>query len=364
MTSTARAIENFRDLVVSTEKTLQVQPKLAFEFAEASRFSPDTVQEINEFLDTQDTSHPFQWPKWSYGKEVFALLRCEGRIRWFAQCDLIYPATRFLKTIKALTVNRGPVCDDLEMLAIGLQHLVAATRKRKIAYIDIMPEWTGAFAETATQTLARNGWQALSDSRSSLRLCLKPPAQDIFASFRKTTRYEIRRAIGQEIEVFVARKESEYRDFLQLYAAMASQRKFAAERADLLMQLFRWLESESDHGGLFLAREAGVIRGGALVLRSGRRSWYILGATSKDGSVGVGHLLQWQAIQRAKENGCVEYDFGGYREGATSGPALFKRGFSDQVAHFISSHRYILSPGRYRALGAISKVRRTLGIKS
>jgi lipid II:glycine glycyltransferase (peptidoglycan interpeptide bridge formation enzyme) len=362
MTSTARAIE--RDPAASTAKTLRVQPKLDFELIKASRCSTQTLQEITEFLDTQETSHPFQWPRWSYGEEIFALLRCEGRIRWLAQCDLIYPASRLLKPIKALIVNRGPVCDDLEMVAIGLQTLAAEACKRKIAYIDIMPEWTGAFAGIAAETLARNRWQALSESKSSLRLCLKPSAEDLLASFRKTTRYEIRRATSQGIEVFIARKEGEYRDFLQLYSAMARQRKFAAERADLLTRVFHWLESEPGRGGLFLAREAGIIRGGALVLRFGGRSWYILGATSKDGSVGVGHLLQWKAIRWAKENGCVEYDFGGYREGATSGPALFKRGFCGQVAHFISSRRYIVNPGRYRALEAIGRVRRGLGVKS
>jgi hypothetical protein len=363
MTVNARRIENLEDSIVSAEKVLRVQPKLDFEFVEIPRCSPRTLQEINEFLDAQDTSHPFQWPEWSEGEAFFGFLRCEGRIRWVAQCGSLFPAGQFLRSIRALTVSRGPVCDDLAMLETGLQYLVAETRKRKIAFIEIMPEWTGAFGESVADVLARNGWQSLSGARSSLRLALSPSTEELLASFRKTTRYEIRRSMSEGVEVAVANSESEYREFLRLYYEMASERKFPAEEAGFLMGVFRWLHSEQGRGNLFLAREGGALRGGILAVRSGARCWYLLGATSKDGSTGVGHLLQWQAIQWAKENGCVEYDFGGYREGASSGPALFKKGFCDRVVHFLSPYRYVVTQSRHRASEAfavINRARRSL----
>jgi lipid II:glycine glycyltransferase (peptidoglycan interpeptide bridge formation enzyme) len=57
--------------------------------------------------------------------------------------------------------------------------------------------------------------------------------------------------------------------------------------------------------------------------------------------------LQWHAMQWAREQGCTEYDLGGYREGATDGPALFKKGFSEKVFRFLPTYRHALNSGRY-----------------
>ena len=287
-----------------------------------------------------------------------ALLRRQGRLQWFAQCGVLYPAGRVLRPIRALTVNKGPICDDLELMEAGLRQLVAESRKRKIAYVEIAPEWTGAFAESANSLLGRNGWQALPGARSSLRLDLSPDLEHLFASFRKGTRYEIRRAERGGVKVTIAHDEADCRDFVRLYAAMLSQKRIHGEDSDFLSRHLRWLAADQVRGGLFLAWEDGTLRGGAAIVRSGIRCWYVWGATSKKGKFSAGHLLQWHAIQWAKEQGCLEYDFGGFREGVSTGPAHFKKGFCDVVVHFLPPHRYVVSAVRYRLLNLISGVRR------
>ncbi len=347
--------------VASTDDELRIDDTPNFQFVRASRCSPLLLQEISRFLDTQLTSHPFQLPEWSGGADgaYVALLRRQGRLQWFAQCGLLYPAGRVVRAIRALTVNRGPICDDLAVMELGLRRLVAEGRKRRIAYVEIAPEWSGAFAESANALLARNGWQTLPGARSSLRLDLSPDSEHLFASFRKGTRYEIRRAEREGIKVTIAREETDCRDFVRLYAAMLSQKKISGEDSDFLSRHLRWLVADQGRGALFLAWEDGTLRGGAAIFRSGIRCWYVWGATSKEGKFSAGHLLQWHAIQWAKEQGCIEYDFGGFREGMSTGPALFKRGFCDRVVHFLPSHRYVVSPGRYRMLNFISGVRRS-----
>jgi len=328
-----------------------------FEFVRASQRSASLFGEIVSFLDTQDTSHPFQLPQWSGGGTHLALLRRHGHLQWFAQCGVLYPAGRILPFIRALTVIRGPVCDDLEVMEAGLLQLVAESRKRGFAYIDIAPEWTGPFAESVVSVLARNGWQALGGDRLSLRLDLTPTRECLLASFRATTRYEIRRSESAGIEVTIARNDREFRDFLRLYAELARQKQFPAEDSDFLLRIFDWLAGDPLRGGLFLAREGGTLKGGILVVRSGVRCWYILGATAKESKFTAGHLLQWRAIQWAKQSGCLEYDFGGFREGMSSGPALFKRGFCDRVVHFLVPQRYVVNQNRRELADRILSLR-------
>jgi Acetyltransferase (GNAT) domain len=348
---------------VSTDDELQIDETLDFQFVRASRCSHPVIREIGGFLDTQVTSHPFQFPQWSGGEggAYLAFLRHQGRLRWFAQCGVLYPASRLVRQIRAFTVNRGPICDDLEVMELGLRQLVAESRRRRIAYLEIAPEWTGVFADSAKTVLAQKGWQALPGARSSLRLDLSPDVEQLFASFRKATRYEIRRAERGGIKVTIARDETDFHDFVRLYATMLNQKKIHGEDPDFLSRQFRWLAADQSRGSLFLAEEDGTLRGGAAIFRAGMRCWYVWGATSKEGKFSSGHLLQWHAIQWAKEQGCLEYDFGGFREGMTTGPALFKRGFCDHVVHFLPPHRYVVSERRYRMLNFISGVRRSLG---
>jgi hypothetical protein len=361
---TAHVLEGSLSLrVQSTDRKSATDSQLEghsdFQLVRRSQWSSALFREASDFLDARDTSHPFQWPQWSDERTKLAVLRREGHIQWLALCGVMYPAGRVLRPIRALTLNRGPICDDLEVLEFGLRELVNEAARMRVAYVDIAPEWTGTFAESAAIMLARNGWRALPGVRSSLRLSLSPPLDALLASFRKTTRYEIRRSMSDGIEVTLADDQTKYNDFLRIYCEMARERRFPAEKSDFLINIFRWVAEDRGRGGLFLAREEGKLRGGALVVRSGARCWYILGATSKEGKLGVGHLLQWRAIQWATENGCLEYDFGGFREGVNSGPALFKKGFCDRIVHFLPSHRFVVNLGRHRTGELISGVRRS-----
>jgi len=351
---TAKTTEDcWPEQTVPTANKLRTDDALDFQFVRAAQCSAPLLREIGDFLDSQDTSHPFQLPQWGGSGAHLALLRRQGRLQWFAQCGVVYPAGRLLRPIRALTVYRGPICDDLEQLENGLRRLVDQGRKMRVACIDIAPEWTGGFADSARAALAQNGWQATSATRCSLRLDLRRDPEQLLASFRSTTRYKIRRSEGAGIKVTIARDETEFHHFLRLYVEMASQKQFPAADSKFLLRLFRSLAAERDRGALFLAWESGELKGGILVVRSGVRCWYILGATAKDSKFSSGHLLQWRAIEWAKEKGCFEYDFGGYREGMSSGPAYFKRGFSDRVVHFVPPHRYIVSQRR-RRLGELA----------
>src|SRR5216683_4789778 len=130
------------------------------EFLRLQELGSSLEGEIVSFLDSQDASHPFQFPPWSrvenqsgYSETYCALLHdCSG-IRWFALCGVMYPASRLLRPIRALTISRGPVCDELELMNYGLCELVEKSRRLRFAYIEITPEWLGGRAESLSAGL-------------------------------------------------------------------------------------------------------------------------------------------------------------------------------------------------------------------
>jgi len=346
------------------DEPMRLVDALDFQMVRVAQCGGPLLREIVDFLETQNTSHPFQFPQWAGPQAYAALLRRRGKLRWVASCSVFYPAGRILRAIRALILNRGPVCDDPDLAGAGLRHLVEVGRRRGFIYIDIDPEWTGDFAESAAEMLARNGWELLSAGRSSLRLDLSPDFDQLLGHFRKVTRYEIRRSERQEVEVRMARDESECDEWLRLFVEMAKEKHFAAGDCGQIRGVLRWLLREADRGGLLLARKDGRLLGGIVMVRSGLRCWYLFGATSKDSKFNAGHLLQWRAIQWAKRQGCREYDFTGgeSHEGADSGTAFFKQGFCDDLVHFPPAQRRILSANRIKLSNLVSKLRTGLRI--
>jgi CelD/BcsL family acetyltransferase involved in cellulose biosynthesis len=322
-----------------------------FEFLKTQELAPELHREIEAFLECQITSHPFQFPSWA-GKgngvadegTYCAIARQEGEMRWFALCCVNFPAGRWLRPIRSLTIYRGPVCDDAELTLDGLRWLLGKGRELGFAYVEIVPDWVERPEWTVGRTLSSEGWRQLrSESATSLRLALDAGTDELFAGFRKATRYEIRRSEREGIAIRLARDEEDLRKFQRIHFEMAEKKNFSAEDPDHLSQILRWIVNQEDRGALLLAFNETSLLGGTLVVRAATRAWYVLGATTKVDRLSAGHLLQWHAIRWAKEHGCADYDFGGYREGVNTGPPFFKRGFCQNVVQFSPAYRYPLN---------------------
>jgi GNAT acetyltransferase-like protein len=340
---------------------------MLFDFIASHKLTPALEKEVDLFLDSQDCSHPFQFLGWTQTRRFFgtrsgghcALLRDgSGGIRWFASCGTVYPSTRFVPRIRALDVCHGPVCDDPEIMMEGLRRLLEHGRQLGFAWVEITPEWIGGAAGLLNSRSAENGWEILPRTRSSLRLDLRADSNALLENFRKATRYEIRRSERQGISVAPAYDIAGTKQFLNIYFEMAAKKRFKPDQPKQLQHALTWISQERKRGTLLLATLETQILGGTVVIRAGKRCWYVLGATRKEDVVNVGHLLQWRAILWAKEQGCTEYDFGGYREDAKGGPAFFKRGFCSNVVHFPATLRYTLDPSLGRVSALVSKARR------
>lgn len=335
-----------------------------FEFLKTQEQTPAIHREVEAFLDRQSSSHPFQFPNWAgggHGDEregmYCAMVREQGEMRWFALCGVSFPVGKWLWPIRSLMVYRGPACDDADLTLYGLHKLLEKSKELGFAYVEIAPDWIERPEWSVGSTLSGEGWQLLPDLRSSLRLDLSAGNDELLRSFRKATRYEIRRSEQQGVVIRFAQDEGDLQAFQRIYFEMARKKNFLAVEPSHLSHVLRWIVNEKDRGALLLAFKEAILLGGTLVVRAATRSWYVFGATTKDDRLSAGHLLQWHAIRWAKEHGCVDYDFGGYREGVNTGPALFKRGFCRAVVQFSPAYRYPLNRRLCSILDFVNKAR-------
>ena len=282
--------------------------------------------------------------------------REDSRIRWVGTFGLQTPLGRRFPWIRALTANRGPVCDDQSFWVEAAEALAANMREERFAYLDVFPEWIRQREGDHPNFANHFTWHCIGKPRASLRLDLKAGEDEIFANFRKTSRYEVRRAERSGATVRTASSDKEIDEFLDIYKRMAILKGFTPNPIDNLRRVIRWLIASESRGALLLGDAGGTALGGAVIARSGRRCWYIVGANDREEGISIGHVLQWRALLWAKSNGCTEYDFGGYTPGATSGPAWFKEGFGGTPVHLVSSHRRVIESKRYNIFRVISKI--------
>src|ERR1700722_7430709 len=150
-----------------------------FEFVKTDTLAPTIHGEIEAFLDRQNNSHPFQFPNWmapgTSGRghnKYCAMARERGEIRWFAHCGVTFPAGKWLRPIRSLTINRGPACDDANLTVYGLRKLVEKSRELGFAYVKISPDWVECPESSLGSALSGDGWQSLPGRSFSLRLGL------------------------------------------------------------------------------------------------------------------------------------------------------------------------------------------------
>jgi hypothetical protein len=330
---------------------------MALEFYATNDLSEPLISEITDFLDSQKTSHLFQFPQWNVSGARFALLRESGKIRWFGTFGMHSPLGSAFRWMRAVVANRGPVCDDSALWQSAAEEFVEQIRREGVTYFDAVPDWVQVRGSDLENTLRNAGWQQQGAERSSLRLDLTKNEDEIFANLRKNSRYEVRRAERFGISVEPSSTASEIEEFLTLYSRLAARKGFAPESHHDLRGAIGWLTKENARGALLLARSQNQVYGGAVIGRAGTRCWYVWGAADKHEHFNVGHILQWKALLWAKTHGCNEYDFGGYTPGATSGPAWFKAGFGGTVVRFVPPHRRVIRRGYYRTFDLVFRMK-------
>lgn len=235
---------------------------------------------MEEFLDHQETGHPFQFPQWAGPVARVILLRQDARIRWLGTFGVQRPLGHRFPWIRALSANRGPVCDDHTLWEAAAEELAEKMREEGFAYLDVVPEWIWPTDDEHPSFANHSGWHCIGKQRASLRLDLTPTEDKIFANFRKISRYEVRRAERFGATVSEASTDADIDEFLSVYRLTAQQKGFTPDPINTVRRIIRWLISSESRGALLMARVNGIVHGGAVIARCGQRCWYIWGANA------------------------------------------------------------------------------------
>ncbi len=146
----------------------------------------------------------------------------------------------------------------------------------------------------------------------SLMLDLTLSEEAFRAQMRPKGRYNLGLAQRHGVAVTRSRAMSDFARFYPLFEETAQRQSFFAEPFGFFLNLGAAL-FPSGQAELFFAEWQGETLAVILVILFGRRATYLYGgSSSQHRHVMPTYLLHWEAMQGAREHGCVEYDLYGY----------------------------------------------------
>jgi hypothetical protein len=257
---------------------------------------------------------------------------------------------RFWERLRSLSFPKGPVAVGGAALATALRLIESAARAQRAVYIDIQPQWGDAAVEELERLASEGGWIAVTPAPMTLQLDLTSEFGSLFARIDKSARYEIRRAHRLGIEVGTAAAARDYEAFYDCYRQTGLRKGFDALDRETYFGLVSRIKQQPSRGALIVAHLGGTLLGGIIVLRAGRCLHYVYGASTNAPSMRklpIGYLLQWRAIEWARELRLNAYDFGGYSLDADNTVAKFKAKFGGSPVRLGRRYRRILRPRLY-----------------
>lgn len=306
------------------------------------------IQEYEEFTSNHPNGSFMQSLRWAEVKtnwhsEAVAVKDNDGKIKGTA---LILSKRIPVIGREFFYCPHGPVCDysDRKTLIELLEAVRELAVSRRAYQLKIDPCITedDAFEINMFRSLgfsyranapelstiqARNNYMLFFNGRSK---------EELFASFHKKWRYNIRVAEKHGVRCRVCGKEA-LGDFYRLMEETGRRDGFCIRSREYFE---RMLDSLEESCFLYMCYLEDVPLSGAICVRYAGKSCYVYGAsTARLRSVMPNYLMQWTMICDAVDSGCTVHDFQGipfYKDEThpNYGVYRFKKGFSGQVVTY------------------------------
>jgi lipid II:glycine glycyltransferase (peptidoglycan interpeptide bridge formation enzyme) len=306
--------------------------------------------------------HPHLLQCWAWGEFKSKYGWSARRVVW-KKNDQPIAAAQILKRsvgpLSILYVPRGPILDwhDRELSQNVLRDLENIAKRERAIFIKIDPEIDDQSLISNYQLPITNYWflsQSQVQFKNTVWLDLTPSEEEIIASFKQKTRYNIRLAERKGVTVQTPSADEVPFDLLyKMYAETSVRDGFVIRHENYYREAWGSF-IRLGQAQPFIARVGGDPVAAILVFRFADRALYMYGMSRNLHREKMpNHLLQWRAMQWAKSQGCAIYDFWGAPDVLDETDRLygvwkFKEGFSDHFVRSLGAIDYAPSPGLYK----------------
>lgn len=190
---------------------------------------------------------------------------------------------------------------------------------------------------------------------------LTPSEEELMKSFNSKTRYNIRYAQRQGVEVIEDNSVAAFKRYLELTKETVKRQGFYAHSAHYHKLMWDYLGKRQEVKGkriahLLTARYKGEIITTWIVFEWKDFLYYPYGAsTERYKNVMANNLMMWEAIKLGKKLGLKTFDLWGREEG--KGFTKFKEGYNPKVVEFLGTWDLVINKRAYTIYRLAERVR-------
>lgn len=290
----------------------------------------------DDLISLLPNAHILQTWEWgqtkkSFGWQVLPLV-------WHGENDSVVAAALVLQrsisiwggrfSIRIQYVPKGPLCNwqDESLRKRVLNDLAAMSDKQRAVFLKIDPDvslGTGVpgstdshddlLGKSVTAELTEAGWRLSEDQiqfRNTIVLDLKPSQEDLLASMKQKTRYNVRLANRKGVEVRLG-TQADLRLLYRMYAETSLRDGFVIREEDYYRTVWT-IFMQSGMAQPLIAEVGGAPVAGLWLFWFAGRAYFLYGMSTKEHREKMpNYLLQWEAMKFAKSKGCDAYDMWG-----------------------------------------------------
>lgn len=271
--------------------------------------------------------------------------------------------------LNVLYIPKGPLMDwgDDSLRRRVLHDLHAIAHRQGAIFIKIDPDvplglgFTDAtdardnpIGQVVITELAARGWRFSSEQvqfRNTMLLDLGASEEDLLASMKQKTRYNIRLSERKGVKVRLG-GEQDFKLLYQMYAETSARDGFVIRKEDYYRTIWSTFLGTGMAQAL-IAEADGDALAALMLFTFARRAWFLYGMSShRQREMMPNYLLQWEAIRRARGAGCLVYDLWGAPDTTEKSDPLwgvyrFKEGLGGQVVRHIGAWDLPIRPMLY-----------------
>ena len=247
-------------------------------------------------------------------------------------------------------LRHGPILSPTAPESVWLE-ITAFTKKLAIKnncwFVRMSPQLP--VGEKSEKVRQRLGGIPASIHRMDGEYCwvldLKASEEELLSFMRKATRYEIRRAQKDGVEIVATRDIKYLTEFDTLYKQTSDRHGFVPHEG--IREEF-FVFSKRNQAMLYLGKYKYKTYASAILLYYGRQAIYHHGA-SINAPVPISAFIQWRAICEAKKRGMNLYNFWGIAPESSlkhpwRGITVFKKGFGGHTVEYMHAFDIPVSP--------------------
>lgn len=248
-------------------------------------------------------------------------------------------------------VPRGPVPASAE--SVG--ELLAWARGQGLVRLRLEPEAPPEFGDVLRSLDFRPRPDASPQQPAHTSIVDLRPEDELLASFKPKTRYNIRLAARRGVNVrLVAAAPANLDVMYRLMAATQARAGFPL-RPRAYFEDYWAAQNAAGQGQIFFALLGDEVLAGAFITHFGKRAWYKDGGSSgRHRELMAPHLLQWEAMRWLRGQGTESYDLVAVPPRAELSEAhplyglyRFKSGFSEEITEYAGTLDLPLGARRY-----------------